>query len=315
MKPISLDNELWLMDPAKILLLRELVAQCQAPPTAAELDAARQQAAAKQMRRTSGKVAVLEIQGMIEQRLSFWGWLMGSCPTEDVMRALGLLLASADVEAIVLDVDSPGGFIYGVEELSDYVYAARATKPIYAIANSTCCSAAYWIASAAGQLVATPGADVGSIGVFMTYEDYSANLEQEGIKITIVRTPEYKAERLGVEPLTAEARDYMQVQNDLVYGKFVKAVARNRGVAPTAVRDNYGKGRTLKADAALAAGMVDRILSFEQLLDKLGASTRDSGRGARGEGTAASLDVLQARQRQRRRRSANVCTRAEANHG
>ena len=86
------------------------------------------------------------------------------------------------ISAIVLDVDSPGGSVFGVEELATEIRAARGTKPVVAVANSMAASAAYWIASQADELVITPGGMVGSIGVLTAHEDISKAQEMAGIK-------------------------------------------------------------------------------------------------------------------------------------
>jgi ClpP class serine protease len=73
------------------------------------------------------------------------------------------LSGNPGVDAIVLDVESPDGSVYGVDELAQAIFDARTAKPIVAIANSCAASAAYWVASQADELYAAPGAGVGSI--------------------------------------------------------------------------------------------------------------------------------------------------------
>ncbi|SDF84282.1 Peptidase family S49 [Bradyrhizobium brasilense] len=57
-----------------------------------------------------------------------------------------------------------------------------------AVANTLAVSAAYWIASQAGELVITPSADVGSIGAIIMHQDISGWLDRVGIKMAIVRS-------------------------------------------------------------------------------------------------------------------------------
>jgi ClpP class serine protease len=61
-----------------------------------------------------------------------------------------------NVRAIVLDINSPGGGVFGVAEVADQIRAARSKKPVVAVANALAASAAYWIASAASEIVVTP---------------------------------------------------------------------------------------------------------------------------------------------------------------
>lgn len=288
----------WLMEPDHLAGLLRRAAAARDLPTPGQLAEARE-AQAKALRRVSGRVAVLPVHGVVEHRMTGLGYWYGGFSTEAGEQALDHLLAAKDVEAIVLDVDSPGGTSYGVEEFADRVYEARAKKQVVAVANSMSASAAYWIASAAGQVVVTPGGDVGSVGVYAAHVDLSQALGEAGIKVSIVRTPKYKAEGNPYEPLTAEARDHLQEMVDATYGKFVKAVARHRGVPPGDVRGQYGQGRLVSADRALEAGMVDRVATFSQVMEKLtGGGWQDPGRDRR-----ASLEVLRLRHQQRKRRA------------
>lgn len=256
-------------------------------PTAQQIVDARE-ASAKQLRRVSGSVAVLPLYGVVEQRLSGLGFLFGGVSTEQVGQALDALMAAKDVSAIVLDWDSPGGTISGVQELSDKIFNARGTKPIISVVDSMMASAAYWIGSAADQIAMTPGGDTGSVGVYSMHVDYSQALEAEGIKVTFIKAGKYKAEGNPYEPLSQETTDYVQQGVDEAYTAFVKAVARNRGVTASKVRADYGEGRVLGADAALAAGMVDRVATLEEVLGRL------TGAGS-GAAKAASVEVLRMR--------------------
>jgi membrane-bound ClpP family serine protease len=78
-----------------------------------------------------------------------------------------------NVKAVVIDVDSPGGSVDGVAELFDQIYSARGSKPITAISNTLMASAAYWIGTAADELVVSPSGQVGSVGVYMVHDDFS----------------------------------------------------------------------------------------------------------------------------------------------
>jgi signal peptide peptidase SppA len=282
----------WAMHPEHVdVMLRRLALPLTLEPE--KLEAARQ-ALGKKMRQVSGRVAVLSIQGPIEQRMSAMGYYYGGGSTEACEGCLQDLLSSREVEAIVLDIDSPGGTSYGVAELADRIYEARSKKPIYAIANSMAASAAYWIASAASQLVVTPGGDVGSVGVYAMHVDMSKALDDSGIKVTIAKAGKYKAENNPFEPLTQDARDYLQEMVDECYTQFVKAVARNRGVSVQVVREKFGQGRVVSADKAVELGMADKVMSFSQLIEKL------TGGGSALPPRGPSMQMLRLRQAHRK---------------
>jgi signal peptide peptidase SppA len=166
-------------------------------------------------------------------------------------------------------VDSPGGSISGTQELADKIYNARKTKPIYAIADSMAASAALWIASAAGHFCCTPGGEVGSVGVYCIHVDESEANKRDGMNVSVIAAGKYKMECGPFAPLTDEARAYLQGSVDATYGKFLKAVARHRGVSVADVKAKYGEGRLLNADDALKAGLIDSVRTFDDLMGKL----------------------------------------------
>jgi len=296
-KAISNALSMWLMPPERVELM--IARQATRPwPTAAQLEEARQ-AQAKALRRVSGRIGILPIYGIIEQRTSAYGYYGGGFSTDLGEQRVRDLLNAKEVDAIVLDIDSPGGSSYGVEEFGEVLYDARKVKPIYGIANSEALSAGYWIGSSATLLFVTPGGEVGSVGVWSAHIEYSKALDEAGIKVTMVRAGKYKADINPWEPLSTAARDHLQEGCDECYTKFVKAVARNRGVSAQKVRDEFGQGRTVMAERALAAKMVDRVASLTQVLEKLAG-----GSAAASAAREARVEVLRLRHEHRKRQRA-----------
>lgn len=253
------------------------------------LDAAQIEAAvgpsveAAQVRRAAASsapgVAVLPLYGVVAHRAHMVANVSGpgGTSTELFGRSLRAALADEQVGAILLDVDSPGGSVAGTPELVDLIYQSRGQgKPIVASANALAASAAYWIGSAADEFVVTPSGSVGSIGVLAAHEDRSEAAAKEGRRITYVTAGKYKAEGNPHEPLTDEARAEVQRMVDHAYGVLVESIARNRGVPAQTVRESYGEGRVMEAKRALAAGMVDRIESFDETLARLASPRRRS---------------------------------------
>jgi signal peptide peptidase SppA len=188
------------------------------------------------------------------------------------------------VGTILIDVDSPGGTVAGIPEAAQEVFNARATKRIVAIANSKMASAAYWIASQAHELVAIPSAFegvIGSIGVFTAHRNLAAALEKEGVSITMISAGPHKLDGNPLGPLSDERRAELQAMVDATYARFVKDVARGRGVKAADVKAGFGQGRGLSAVDALAAGMIDRIATMEETIARLSGGARaSSGRMA-----------------------------------
>lgn len=260
----------WAILPVKLIAVMEVVQRHAAGETLspdevrAAIGAARREAAP-----STGAIAVLPLFGVITPRANLMTETSGGVSAERFGAAFKAAMADTNVGAILIDVDSPGGAVPGIEELSTQIFKARGTKPVVAIANHLAASAAYWAATAADELVVTPSGEVGSIGVFSAHEDLSKALETMGVVTTLISAGKYKVEGNPFEPLASEARDAIQLRVDEYYDMFVKAVGRNRGVNASDVRSGFGEGRVVGAKEAVRLGMADRIGTMAETIDRL----------------------------------------------
>lgn len=239
----------------------------------AEERRARLRAAEDRATADRGGVAVLALSGIIAPRMSaeMSTSTGGGTSAEGFSRRLAAALDDGRVGGIVIDVDSPGGNVLGIDEAASALYGARGRKPIVAVANHEMCSAAYWIGASADEVVATPSAMVGSIGVYTYHDDISEALAKAGVKRTLIKAGPHKAEQSPAAPLSEDARKHLQSYADDVYGQFVAAVARGRGVPAAEVEGRFGGGRSVNARAALAAGMVDRVATLDREIARMSA--------------------------------------------
>lgn len=263
----------WAIQPTKLEALLEVIDAHAAHGgfTAEEIRARVGDGAAKRGASRAGKVAVLPLVGVVAHRMDLMSEMSGGTSSQRFGQDFDAAMADPDVTAIVIDCDSPGGAVTGTPELAKKILSARGKGPkIIAVANGLMASAAYWICSAADEVVASPSAEVGSIGCYMVHLDASAYHEKEGLAYSIIKAGEHKAEGNPYEPLSDDARAHLQAMVDEYHDQFVGAVAKHRGASAKDVRANYGQGRTLTAKQALAAGMVDRVATLEDTLAKLG---------------------------------------------
>lgn len=234
------------------------------------------------------KIAVIPLQGVLSANgVRFFGRQL--TPGMNTFRqSLSAAVANADVGAIVLDVDTPGGTVAGTPETAAAVKAAAAVKPVVAMVDSIGASAGYWIASQAGQIWMQPSAEVGSIGVMATHVDMSGALEQAGVKPTVIRSKSapLKNEASPFEPLSEEAQAALQSRADELEDEFLATVAGGRKTSVDTVRASYGQGRMLSSSKALAAGMVDRVGTMSDLL----GSMRTQSGGVRRRYSALAFD-------------------------
>jgi capsid assembly protease len=234
-----------------------------------------------------GGVAVIPIVGVISNRMNMVSEISGGggSSIQKLTSQFRQALGDDRVKTIVFDVDSPGGSVEGAFELASEIFNARGKKRTIAVANAQAASAAYLLASAAGELVVTLSGQVGSIGVYAAHQDESKALEAEGVKITYVSAGKYKTEGNPTEPLSDEARQALQEKVNDYYGMFVKAVATHRGDSQAKVRGGYGEGRMVMAQKAVKENMADRVATLDDVLGQFGTSTTQLAQAS--AGTAA----------------------------
>jgi signal peptide peptidase SppA len=201
------------------------------------------------------------------QRASQLGPCEGGTGAQEISNALSAALADETVSQVLLEIDSPGGSVFGIAELGEQIRAAN--KPVVGIANSMAASAAYWLLAQCSEAYVTPGGMVGSIGVYTAHEDVSKAMEAAGIAVTLISAGKYKVEGAPFGPLSDEAKAYTQASVDNYYSMFTKAVAKGRKVPVDSVRNGMGQGRVLSADAALSENMVDGVATFAEVVSKM----------------------------------------------
>lgn len=227
--------------------------------------------AATKFKEVKGKIAVLPLFGIIAQRVNMMTRISGGTSTELFGADFDAAINDKDIGAIVINIHSPGGTIYGIHELSEKIYKARGKKRITAMVNSLAASAAYWIASAADEIVMTPSGEVGSIGVLAIHTDISEAERQAGIKRTFVKAGKYKTEANPHEALGHEGQIAIQARVDDYYAMMIGDIARNRNINESKVVRKFGEGRIVGAREARENGMIDAIRTYEGTIKKLQA--------------------------------------------
>lgn len=269
----------WAMLPDRLASLYALVAGAAHGDSQAqeELEAKITDWRAEKIAQADGRIGLISIADVITHR-SWWG-----ISTTQVARDLRAFAADPSIKVIILDIDSPGGTVSGVEELAREIHAAREHKPIVAVANSMAASAAYWLASQASDVVVTPTGQVGSIGVYAGHADYSQAFEKMGIKVTLVHAGRYKVEGNPFQPLDDEARAELQRSVDEYYRMFVSAVERGRGE----LSEDVMQGRMYSAEQALKHRLVDRVATLDETIQRYAGQAK----GARGKRALSDAEI------------------------
>ena len=219
-----------------------------------------------------GNIAVIPLQGTIVQRPGLLTMFGLAVSTQQFTQSLRSAVAYSSISQILIDCDSPGGSVYGTQELANEIYKLRSQKPIVCIANSLCASAAYWIGSQCSEMYCTPGGEVGSIGVYTEHTDISKSLEMDGLKVNLISAGQFKTDGSPYAPLSSDARAAIQKSVDNYYSMFTKSVSRGRGIAIAQVRDGMGQGRCLSATDALKQKMIDGVMTRDQVLNRMASN-------------------------------------------
>lgn len=209
-------------------------------------------------------VAILPVQGAVMRYANLFSKVSGATSIEILATDFAQAVANPDVKAIVLNIDSPGGTVAGVNEFSEMIYAARGKKPIVAYVSGMGASAAYWIASSADEIVLDATASVGSIGVVSVQHDDTERKAKAGVKEIQIVSSLSPRKRLDIA--TDEGRADVQSMVDRIAQVFVNTIARNRGVSMDVVLSDFGQGGLLVGADAVKAGLADRVGSLEQVI-------------------------------------------------
>jgi signal peptide peptidase SppA len=215
-----------------------------------------------------GSIAVIDVNGIIAKRMDMFDEVcFGGTSTEKLMKDFKVAMDDPKVESIVMNIDSPGGEAFGINELAQSIYDARGRKPIKAYVGGLGCSGAYWIASAADEVISDKSALLGSIGVVTAWTDDTEMYKMLGIRKETIVSSNAPKKRLNFD----EPGDRAELQKELdsIEKVFHKAVARNRGVKIEQVINDFNQGGVLAGKDAVDSGMADRVGSLEGVIKEL----------------------------------------------
>jgi signal peptide peptidase SppA len=211
-------------------------------------------------------IGVVAIEGPILRKPDLFARIFfGATSSEDIGEALREAGEREDIKAVFLNIDSPGGTVAGTPELAATVKALNGSKPVYAFSSGLMCSAAYWIASQARAIYATPSAQVGSIGVVQAVIDNTAALDKAGLKVEVFSVGKYKAMGAPGTPLTDDQRELISSNLAEIASDFHAAVlSRGRAIPAEAMEGQTFSGK--QAQHHNLAGMVpDRADAMRRL--------------------------------------------------
>jgi len=214
--------------------------------------------------------AEISVTGPIMRYPGIFSRLFGGTSVEGIMNALDIAGAKDDIRGVMLNINSPGGMVDGINELAGKIWDFK--KPVVAYVGGEANSAAYWLASAADSIVVNDTAAVGSIGVYTSYLDSRSAMKEAGYdQYDIVAS---QSPRKVPDPALDEGRAQIQAHIDKLAEIFINTVAENRGTTIDDVTGNYGQGDTVIGHEAVSRGMADETGNYEDAKERLRQSIK-----------------------------------------
>ncbi|WP_293191159.1 S49 family peptidase [Ottowia sp.] len=202
--------------------------------------------------------ALVSIRGEIADK--------GEASAEYVLPALRSALEDPGAQALVLLINSPGGSPVQAGLINDEIRRLRAKhgKPIYAVVEETCASAAYYIAAAADRIYVDKASIVGSIGVLMDGFGFVDTLHKLGVERRLLTAGANKGFLDPFSPQSDEHKKHAQVMLDQIHQQFISAVKQGRGERLKATPDTFS-GLFWTGEQAIGLGLADGLGSLDSV--------------------------------------------------
>lgn len=214
---------------------------------------------------TSSHIAVVDIIGTIAADKQ-------SVNSADTVKALKKAFESKQSQAVVLNINSPGGSPVQSDEIwqeIQYLKKAHSDKKLYAVIGDTGASGAYYIASAADEILVNPSSLVGSIGVIMPNYGVNGLMQKLGVEDRTMTSGQNKALLSMTQPVNPAQRAHVQGVLDNVHEHFINAVKQGRGKKLKSNDPALFSGLFWTGDQAVKLGIADRIGNLHTLKREL----------------------------------------------
>lgn len=202
--------------------------------------------------KTTAHTAVVEIQGEIgpDQEAS----------AEFVIAAAKAAFEDAGAQGVVLLINSPGGSPVQAGIISDELRRLKAIhkKPLYAVVEESCASAAYYVAVSADRIFVDKASIVGSIGVLMEGWGFTGLMEKLGVERRLLTAGENKGFLDPFSPQTERHRQHAQQMLDVVHRQFIDTVKTGRGKRLKDVPEMFS-GLFWTGQQAVDLGLADQL--------------------------------------------------------
>lgn len=303
-----LSKQFWLMEPNFLKgFLENIQGKCYADVIEIEARASEFEKTTSGLKpyKIDNNIAVIDIRGPLLKRVPWiLSFLFGIQSMESIGAAFNVALDDKDVDGIFLHVDSPGSEVDGVQTLSDTIFQGRGKKPVLSFIDGSGTSGAFWIASAANQIVlADSTSRLGSVGIIGIHQQVTEMAKKMGVGLHVFSAGEFKASGSQFQPLSEKDIKYIDSQFTYLHNIFIAGVEKNLA---RKLASDAKEARIYLGQQAVDAGLANSIMTKKQAMAKLKSMAGSRGftshskynSSAQGKGTnmkitnATLLDIV-----------------------
>lgn len=203
--------------------------------------------------KTTSHTAVVEIKGEIANG--------ADASAEFVVAAMKTAFEDDGAKAVVLLINSPGGSPVQAGIINDEIKRLKAKhkKPVYAVVEETCASAAYYIAAATDKIFVDKASIVGSIGVLMDGFGFTGTMEKFGVERRLIISGENKGFLDPFSPVNDAQRAHAQQLIDQIHEQFINVVKTGRGDRLKLNTPGLFSGLFWSGQQAIDLGLADQL--------------------------------------------------------
>ena len=185
---------------------------------------------------------------------------------ENVVASMRAALEDSGSQALILLINSPGGSPVQAGIISDEIVRLKELhrKPIYAVVEESCASAAYYIAAATDKIYVNKASIVGSIGVLMDGFGFTGLMDKLGVERRLMTAGENKGFLDPFSPQTEAQRKHAQFMLNHIHSQFIAVVKKGRG---DRLKETPGmfSGLFWTGQQAVELGLADELASLDQV--------------------------------------------------
>jgi protease-4 len=207
---------------------------------------------------TSAHTATVEIKGEIASG--------ADASAENIVLAMRSALEDSGSQALVLVINSPGGSPVQAGIINDEIHRLKSVykKPIYAVVEESCASAAYYIAAATDKIYVDKASIVGSIGVLMDGFGFTGLMDKLGVERRLMTAGENKGFLDPFSPQTDAQRKHAQSMLNQIHAQFIDAVKKGRGDRLKETPEMFS-GLFWSGQQAIELGLADSLGSLDMV--------------------------------------------------